>query len=244
MARHRFSVRIVALLPAGLRAQLPKERKLGPGKLDGTVVNAKGAPVSGLRSCGKARRTDAARCVSDAQGHFRIPAVRAGLVRSAGIVRRRVVELGTQRDGAPRREISVKLRLQSTALPVQAVLELTGKMRTWDVPQPAALPHDPAVDPQGNVWFTLQESGQLARFTPDTQEWKLFSVPTANSGPTASSLTRRDTSGSRKTTREKLAGWTPNPAWSLNTHLPRRRIPIRLCSALTARLWFTAQESN
>src|SRR2546430_13109353 len=66
---------------------------------------------------------------------------------------------------------------------VQAVLELKGKMRTWDVPAPGALPHDPAVDPQGNVWFTLQESGQLARFTPDTQEWKLFSVPTANSGP-------------------------------------------------------------
>src|SRR2546430_5152548 len=34
---------------------------------------------------------------------------------------------------------------------VQAVLELKGKMRTWDVPAPGALPHDPAVDPQGNV---------------------------------------------------------------------------------------------
>ena len=36
-------------------------------------------------------------------------------------------------------------------------------MRAWDVPIAGALPHDPAVDPQGNVWFTLQEAGQEDR---------------------------------------------------------------------------------
>src|SRR5882762_3338922 len=174
----------VALLPAGLRAQLPKERKLGPGNLDGTVVNAKGAPVSGAQILwqGSDGRTPHV-VYSDARGHFHIPTVRAGLYdlrASSGHASSNWEHNVMVRPGG---KSSVKLRLESTALPVQAVLELKGKMRTWDVPAPGALPHDPAVDPQGNVWFTLQESGQLARFTPDTQEWKLFSVPTANSGP-------------------------------------------------------------
>jgi virginiamycin B lyase len=39
------------------------------------------------------------------------------------------------------------------------------------------------VDAKGNVWFTLQETGHIARFNPDTHEWKLFKVPTEDSGP-------------------------------------------------------------
>ncbi len=40
----------LALLPAILLAQLPKVAKKAPGDLDGTVVNAKGAPVAGAQS--------------------------------------------------------------------------------------------------------------------------------------------------------------------------------------------------
>ena len=83
----------------------------------------------------------------------------------------------------PGSEANVKLRLSFKPPPVAAAVELKGTMRTWDVPVSGGLPHDPAVDPAGNVWFTLQESGHLARFTPDTQQWKLYKVPTAESGP-------------------------------------------------------------
>ena len=40
-----FLIGGIALLPEGLRAQLPKTHSQGPGNLDGTVVDAKGAPV-------------------------------------------------------------------------------------------------------------------------------------------------------------------------------------------------------
>lgn len=60
---------------------------------------------------------------------------------------------------------------------------LQGKVREWAVPVENSRPHDPAADPQGNVWLTLQRSNHLARLNPQTGEWKLFTPPTANSGP-------------------------------------------------------------
>jgi len=77
----------------------------------------------------------------------------------------------------------VKLRLLFKAPPPAAAVELKGAVRTWDVPVSGALPHDPAVDPKGNIWFTFQGSNQIARFNPNTHEWKLYKVPTADSGP-------------------------------------------------------------
>jgi streptogramin lyase len=67
--------------------------------------------------------------------------------------------------------------------PAAGGVALKGWMRVWDAPVPGAVPHDSAVDPKGNIWFTLQETGHIARFNPDTQEWKLFKVQTPDSGP-------------------------------------------------------------
>jgi len=130
---------------------------------------------------------------------------------------------------------NVTLRLESTEAPAQAVLELKGKMRTWDVPSPGALPHDPAVDPQGNIWFTLQQAGQLARFTPDTEEWKLFRVLTANSGPHG---LVSDTKGYIWFTENyagKIGRLDPKSSLVRNTRLLQRRILTRLCLDRTAR---------
>ncbi len=60
---------------------------------------------------------------------------------------------------------------------------LAGRVREWTVPAENSLPHDPAVDPRGNIWLTLQRANQVARFNPETQEWKLFTAPTPHSGP-------------------------------------------------------------
>lgn len=60
---------------------------------------------------------------------------------------------------------------------------LQGHVREWAVPVPDSRPHDPAVDPQGNVWLTLQRTNHLARLNPETGEWKLFTPPTPDSGP-------------------------------------------------------------
>src|SRR5947209_3911183 len=137
----------IALLPAGLPAQLPKTHNQGPGNLDGTVIDSKGTPVAGAQILWQASDGEKPHVVhSDAQGHFHLAALRAGLYdlrASAGDASSDWEHNVVVRRGA---ESNVKLRLVSTAPPAQVVLELKGKMRTWDVPLPGALPHDPAVD--------------------------------------------------------------------------------------------------
>jgi virginiamycin B lyase len=83
----------------------------------------------------------------------------------------------------PGDDTSVTLRLTFKEPPAVAGVELKGVMHVWEAPVPGSVPHDSAVDAKGNIWFTLQETGHLARFNPDTHEWKLFKVPTADSGP-------------------------------------------------------------
>ena len=70
----------VALLPAGLRAQLPKEHKEAPGSLDGEVVDAKDAPVAGAQILWQAADGGRPHVLhSDARGQFHIVSLRAGL---------------------------------------------------------------------------------------------------------------------------------------------------------------------
>ncbi|MBZ5642827.1 MAG: carboxypeptidase regulatory-like domain-containing protein [Acidobacteriia bacterium] len=185
-ARLNLVIPICAALcvSATLRAQYPKVAPAKPGSLAGEVVNAKGAPVAGAQILWQAADGSVPHVLhSDAHGHFRIDPLRAGLYE----IRANAGEAWSEWEHnvvvRPGSEASVKLRLSFKPPPVAAAVELKGTMRTWDVPVSGALPHDPAVDPAGNVWFTLQESGHLARFTPDTQQWKLYKVPTAESGP-------------------------------------------------------------
>jgi virginiamycin B lyase len=179
-----FFVCCVVLLPAGLRAQYPKVAKQQPGRLDGEVVSSKGVPVSGAQIMWQAADGETPHVLhSDAQGHFHIDPLRAGLYELRASVNGTWSEWEHNVMVRPGVAANVTLRLTFKAPPVAAALQLKGAMRTWDAPVPGAMPHDPAADPKGNIWFTLQETGHLARFNPDTHEWKLFKVPTPHSGP-------------------------------------------------------------
>jgi hypothetical protein len=70
----------LALLPAGLWAQLPKEHKEAPGSLDGEVVDARDAPVAGAHILWQAADGGKPHVLhSDAQGQFHVAQLRAGL---------------------------------------------------------------------------------------------------------------------------------------------------------------------
>ncbi|HVA94408.1 MAG TPA: carboxypeptidase regulatory-like domain-containing protein [Candidatus Dormibacteraeota bacterium] len=170
-------------VPAALWAQYPKVARQRPGSLNGRVVSAKGTPVAGAMIMWQASDGGIPHVLhSDGQGRFYVRRLRTGLyaVRaSAG----RTWSVWKQNVMVPPGGAAhVTLRLAFEA-PSVAVVELKGTMHTWNVPVVGALPHDPAVDPKGNIWFTLQASGHLARFNPDTHVWKLFKVPTPDSGP-------------------------------------------------------------
>ena len=173
-------------LPMTALAQVPKSAvaKKKPGGLEGEVVNAKGAPVAGAQILWQAADGETPHVLhSDAHGRFHIESLRPGNY-----------ELRASASGAwsawehnvlirPGGDTNVTLRLSFKTPPAAARVELKGTLRVWDAPVPGSLPHDSAVDAKGNVWFTLQETGQLARFNPDTHDWKVYKVPTDNSGP-------------------------------------------------------------
>ena len=208
------------------------------------VVNAKGAPVAGAMVLWQVADGEKPQILhSDAQGHFQIPRLRPGLYdlrASAGDVSSSWARNVLVRPGAAS---NLKLRLATVAAPVKVRLELKGKMRTWDLPTAGAMPQESASDPLGNVWFTLQDGGQLARFTPDTQEWKLFKLPAENSGPNGVASDPRgiiwftENSG-------KIGRLDPRSSLVMEYSSPTAKDPRAPVFGSDGAIWFTAQESN
>src|SRR5438477_13091343 len=57
------------------------------------------------------------------------------------------------------------------------------KIDEWMTPSSPPYPHDPAVAPDGSVWYTGQKANVVGRFDPATEQFKEFALPTPGSGP-------------------------------------------------------------
>src|SRR3984893_3828069 len=64
-----------------------------------------------------------------------------------------------------------------------ATADLEVKIRAWDVPTKGAHPHDPAVAPDGSLWFTEQMASKLGRLDPATGNFKEYPLKGENDGP-------------------------------------------------------------
>jgi virginiamycin B lyase len=73
---------------------------------------------------------------------------------------------------------SVPFTVASTGLAALRV-----EIKEWDVPTPNSRPHDPAVAPDGSLWYTGMESNTLGRVNPKTGQFKEFILKTPDSGP-------------------------------------------------------------
>ncbi|HKF25545.1 MAG TPA: hypothetical protein VKB24_06200 [Candidatus Acidoferrum sp.] len=71
-------------------------------------------------------------------------------------------------------------RLGEPAPPVAA---LNVNIREWDVPTKGAHPHDPAVAPDGSLWFTEQMVSKLGRLDPATGAFREYPLKGSNDGP-------------------------------------------------------------
>ena len=63
------------------------------------------------------------------------------------------------------------------------VQTLNVSVKEWDVPTPKARPHDPAVGPDGALWFTEQFVNKLGRLDPASGTIKEYPLKTDKSGP-------------------------------------------------------------
>lgn len=64
-----------------------------------------------------------------------------------------------------------------------AVETLSVTIKEYEVPTPKSRPHDPALAPDGSLWYTGQAANKLGRLDPKTGEFKEYPLKTAGSGP-------------------------------------------------------------
>jgi virginiamycin B lyase len=75
------------------------------------------------------------------------------------------------------------LHPSASASPATAVAELKVQIREWAVPTKGAHPHDPAVGPDGSLWFTEQMVSKLGRLDPAAGTFREFPLKGDNDGP-------------------------------------------------------------
>ncbi len=56
-------------------------------------------------------------------------------------------------------------------------------IQEWEVPTPHSRPHDPALAPDGALWYTGQMANKLGRLDPKTGQFKEYPLTTPDSGP-------------------------------------------------------------
>jgi len=64
-----------------------------------------------------------------------------------------------------------------------AVATLNVVIKEYEVPTPKSRPHDPALAPDGSLWYTGQTANKLGRLDPKTGEFKEYPLKIPNSGP-------------------------------------------------------------
>jgi virginiamycin B lyase len=240
-----FLLCATAAFATSLRAQYPKQHKQAPGSLDGLVVDAKGEPVAGAQIVWQIADGNQPHALkSDARGHFLITHLWSGLYHLRASMGNASSDWARNVLVRPGAMSSVKLRLVSAAPAAQVALELKGKMHMWDVPAPSSAPLNAAVDPQGNVWFTLKDAAQLARFSPDTEEWKLFKIPTDDSGASGIVSDPKGVIWFTESHVGKIGRLDPKSSLVTEYNAPTARDPQTPVFGSDGALWFTAEDSN
>jgi virginiamycin B lyase len=56
-------------------------------------------------------------------------------------------------------------------------------IKEWEVPTPNSRPHDPAIGPDGSLWYTGQQSNTIGRLDPRTEKIREYHLKTPDSGP-------------------------------------------------------------
>src|SRR5207248_2721375 len=116
----------------------------------------------------------------------------------------------------------------------------------WDVPTENSRPHDPAVAPDGALWFTEQRANKLGRLDPRTGQMKEFPLPTPGSGPHGLVADREGNIWFTAISKGYVGKLDPKTGSvkEYPTGDRRARDPHTPVFDQRGRLWFTLEQSN
>jgi virginiamycin B lyase len=233
------------LVCASSWAQLPKSPKQKPGGLEGQVVTAKGVPVADAQILWQVADGETPHVLhSDAHGQFHIERLRTGFYDLRASANGAWSEWDHNVLVRPGSDTNVTLRLAFKPPVAPMSTELKGAMRIWDAPVSGSVPRASAIDASGNAWFTLEETGHIARFNPNNEEWKLFKIPTVDSAPVGLVFDNQGEIWFAENNSGKIGHMDPKTGAMSEFTPPTVKDPLSLAIGPDGAVWFTAENSN
>jgi len=141
--------------------------------------------------------------------------------------------------------LSILILMLTFASPLLAA-EVKVNIQEWDVPSPNSFPHDPAVAPDGSLWYTGMQSNTLGRLDPKTGKIKEYPLKSPNSGPHGL-VADREGNIWFTANYERYIGKLNPKTGEVNEYPmpdPVARDPHTLIFDAKGMLWFTVQGSN
>src|SRR6266545_1228515 len=119
-------------------------------------------------------------------------------------------------------------------------------IREYDVPTPNSRPHDPAIAPDGALWYTGQLANKLGRLDPKTGEIKEYSLKMPNSGPHGLAADKDGNIWFTANFKPYIGKLDPRTGDVTEYPMPdpRARDPHSLVFDREGMIFFTAQDSN
>src|SRR5438874_12732238 len=116
----------------------------------------------------------------------------------------------------------------------------------WDVATENSRPHDPAVAPDGALWFTEQRANKLGRLDPRTGQMKEFPLPTPGSGPHGLVADREGNIWFTAISKGYVGKLDPKTGSIVEYRMPdpRARDPHTPVIDKDGIVWFTLEQSN
>lgn len=126
-----------------------------------------------------------------------------------------------------------------------AAATISVSIKEYTLPAPNSFPHDPAVGPDGSLWYTGMGSNTLGRLNPKTGEIKEYPLEVPNSGPHGLALDKEGNIWFTANFKGYIGRLDPKTGKVKSYKLPEKAgDPHTPVFGLKGMLWFTVQQGN
>jgi virginiamycin B lyase len=119
-------------------------------------------------------------------------------------------------------------------------------IKEWDVPTPDSFPHDPAVGPDGSLWYTGMFANVLGRLDRTTNTIKEYKLKVPGSGPHGLAADKKGDIWFTANTKGYIGRLNPQTGEVKEYYMPdpAARDPHSLVFDREGVIWFTVQAGN